>query len=79
MGAGCALRREHEVKYVVDAAEVGGVARYLNHSCNVRTPASILPPLSHPSHAPLQGHPAHSQCWLRANEAIKCSRPQAAA
>ena len=40
--AACA-RRDHEVKYVIDAGEIGGVARYMNHSCDVRALSNCKP------------------------------------
>ena len=41
------MRREHDVRYLVDAGKVGSVACYLNHSCDVRM------------HSPRSAGPAH--------------------
>lgn len=30
------MRRQRDVKYVLDSTRVGSVGRYINHSCNVR-------------------------------------------
>ena len=39
---GASVRRDHEVKYVIDAGDIGGVARYINHSCDVRSPTPTI-------------------------------------
>lgn len=41
--------RDHEVKYVIDAGDIGGVARYINHSCDVR-PSTCVPNPVHLMH-----------------------------
>ena len=41
--------RDHEVKYVIDAGDIGGVARYINHSCDVR-PSICVPNPVHLMH-----------------------------